>query len=83
MSCKRNEIAVEWLESKDKGLINRVNNVKHIESELKNTKEGSEVIVKLGTRRYCAKITSLNGSLDQDIEKEEMKKKAAENKQRS
>ena len=58
MSCKRNQIAVEWLESKDKGLINGVNNVKHIESELRNTKEGSEVIMKLGTRRYRGRCLS-------------------------
>ena len=55
MSRKRNEISVQWLESKDKGRINRVN-VKHVQSDLQNSTRGSEIIVKLGQRRYRATI---------------------------
>ena len=40
----RNKIAVEWLESKDKGKINRVN-VKHILGDPSCAVEGAEVIV--------------------------------------
>jgi hypothetical protein len=48
MARKRNEIAMEWLKSKDKERINRVN-VKHIIKEHQNTLKGAEVIVKLNS----------------------------------
>ena len=41
MAHKRNEIAVEWLESKDKGIVNRVN-VKHVVGDLGNTSKGAD-----------------------------------------
>ena len=48
MTHKRNEIAVEWLKSKGKERINRVN-VEHIIKEHQNTLKGAEVIVKLNS----------------------------------
>ena len=58
MTRRRNEIAVKWLESKDKGKINRVN-VKHVLGDLSCAAEGSEVVVKFGSRRYRATIIDL------------------------
>ena len=58
MARRRNEIAVKWLESKDKGKINRVN-VKHVLGDLSCAAEGSEVVVKFGSRRYRATIIDL------------------------
>ena len=58
MARRRNEIAVEWLESKDKGQINRVN-IKHILGDLCFAAEGTEVIVKLSSCRYQVVIIDL------------------------
>ena len=58
MARRRNEIAVKWLESKDKGKINRVN-VKHVLGDLSYAVEGSEVVVKFGSRQYRATIIDL------------------------
>ena len=55
---RRNEIAVKWLESKDKGKINRVN-VKHVLGDLSCAAEGSEVLVEFGSRRFRATIIDL------------------------
>ena len=49
---------MEWLESKDKGQINRVN-VKHILGDFNSAMEGTEVCVKFSSRRYRAKIIDL------------------------
>ena len=49
MPRKANEIAVEWLESKDVGKRHRMN-VKHV---------GGEVVVKLSLRRYRATVVDL------------------------
>ena len=57
MARRRNEIA-EWLESKNKGKINCVN-VKHVLGDLSCTAEGTEVAVKIGSRRYRATIIDL------------------------
>ena len=48
MACKCNKIAMEWLESKDKGILNQVN-VKHVVGDLGNTLEGAEVVIKLNS----------------------------------
>ena len=58
MAWRRNEIAVKCLESKDKGKINRVN-VKHVLGDLSCATEGSEFVVKFGSRRYRATIIDL------------------------
>ena len=55
MARTMNEIAVEWLESKDNGLVHQVN-VKHFLGDPSNTVEGTEVIVKLRSRHYRAKV---------------------------
>lgn len=44
MAWKKNKIAVEWLESKDKGLVHCVN-IKHVLGGLSNTMERTEVVV--------------------------------------
>ena len=54
MARRRNEIAVEWLESKDKGIVNRVN-VKHVLGDLSSAAEGTEVLVQFGSRRSSDK----------------------------
>ena len=46
---------MEWLESKDKGKINHVN-VKHVLGDLSCAAEGTEVVVKFGSRHYRATI---------------------------
>ncbi len=46
MPRKANEIAVEWLESKDAGKRNRVN-VKHIIGKLQEVAVGGKVVVSL------------------------------------
>ena len=58
MPRKANEIAVEWLESKDAGKRNRVN-VKHIIGKLQEVAVGGEVVVKLSSRRYRATVVDL------------------------
>ena len=58
MAWRRNKIAVKWLESKDKGKINRVN-VKHILGDLICAAEGSEVVVKFSSRCYGATIIDI------------------------
>ena len=55
MPRKANEISVEWLESKDAGKIHRVN-VKHIICQFSEIAVGKEVVVRLNTRRYRAKV---------------------------
>ena len=49
---------MECLESKDKGIVNRVN-VKQVMGDLGNTSEGAEVVVKSNSRRYLAKVVDL------------------------
>ena len=58
MPRKPNEIAVEWLESRDVGRRHRVN-VKHIIGKLQEVKVGQEVVVKLNSRRYRATVIDL------------------------
>ena len=58
MPRKANEIVVEWLESKDGGKRYRVN-VKHILGKLAEVAVGSEVVIKLNSRRYRAKVVDL------------------------
>ena len=54
---KKNEISVKWLDSQDKGKINRIN-VKHVEDDLRDARKGTEVTVKLSSRRYRAEIVN-------------------------
>ena len=49
---------MEWLESKDKGLINCVN-IKHVLGDLSSAAEGTEVLVKFSSHRYWATIPDL------------------------
>ena len=58
MPRKANEIVVEWLESKDTGKRHRVN-VKHIIGKLVEVAVGGEVVIKLNSRRYRAKVVDL------------------------
>ena len=58
MARRRNEICVEWLESKDKGKANRVN-VKHVIGDLRDIEKECVVTVKLNSRRYQAKVLDL------------------------
>ena len=58
MPRKANEIVLEWLESKDAGRRHRVN-VKHIIGKLAEVAVGGEVVIKLNSRRYRAKIVDL------------------------
>ena len=58
MPRKANEIVVEWLESKDCGKRHRVN-VKHILGKLAEVAVGIEVIIKLNSRCYRAKVVDL------------------------
>ena len=69
MPRKANNIAVEWLESKDAGRRNRVN-VKHIIGKLQEVVVGGEVVVKLSLRRYRATVVDL---LDWDPPKQRQK----------
>ena len=55
---KANEIVVEWLESKDAGRRHQVN-IKHIIGKLAEVAVGGEVVIKLNSRRYHAKIVDL------------------------
>ena len=41
MARTRNKITVEWVESKDKGIINCVN-IKHVSGDLSSVMEGTE-----------------------------------------
>ena len=58
MPRKANEIAVEWLESKDAGKRNRVD-IKHIIGKLQHVAVGGEVVIKLSLRRYWATVVDL------------------------
>ena len=58
MPRKVNEIVVEWLESKDVGKRHRIN-VKHIIGKLAEVAVGGEVVVKLNSQCYHAKIVDL------------------------
>lgn len=58
MAWRRNEIAVEWLEFKDKGKINCMS-VKHVLGDVSRAVEGTKVVVKFGSRRYRATIIDL------------------------
>lgn len=58
VSRKANEISVEWLELKDAGKIHRVN-VKHIICQLSEIAVGKQVIVRLNTHQYRAKVADL------------------------
>ena len=55
---KPNEIAVEWLESKDAGMRHR-ETMKHIIGKLEEVKVGGEAIVKLNSRRGRTEIIDL------------------------
>ena len=55
MARRRNEIVVEMLKWKDKVQINR-RNVKHVLGELSHAIEGTEVVVKFGSRHYWVTI---------------------------
>ena len=57
MAWRRNAIAVEWLESKDKGKTNRVN-VKRVLGDLSCATEGTEVVVKFDSCHY--RVTIIN-----------------------
>ena len=71
MARRRNEICMEWLESKDKGQRNRVN-VKHVIGDLVDLAKDSVVAVKFNSRRYQAKVVDL---LDWKPPKQRKKKK--------
>ena len=58
MSRGRNEICVEWPESKDKRKTNRVN-VKHVIGDLGEVEKDSVVIVKFNPHLYQARIVDL------------------------
>ena len=58
MARRRNEIEVKWSESKDEGMIHRVN-VKHILGDLAQTKQEDEIVVKLGSHRYRATVVDM------------------------
>ena len=49
MAQRRNEICLEWLESKDKGKTNHVN-MKHMIGNLKDIEKESTLMVKLNSR---------------------------------
>ena len=49
MAQRRNEICLEWLESKDKGKTNHVN-MKPMIDHLKDIEKGSTLMVKLNSR---------------------------------
>ena len=53
-----NEIVIEWLESKDCGKRHRVNE-KHIIGKLEEFAVGSEVVIKLNSQCYHAKVVYL------------------------
>ena len=76
MARRRNEICVEWLESKDKGKTNRVN-IKHVIGDLGDLEKGSVVTVKFNSRRYQAKVVDL---LDWKPPKQRKKKSASDAK---
>ncbi len=58
MPRKANKIIVEWLELKDCRKRHRVN-VKHILGKLAEVAVGSEVVIKLNSRHYRAKVVNL------------------------
>ena len=76
MARRRNEICVEWLESKDKGQKNRVN-VKHMIGNLVDLAKDSVVAVKFNSCHYQAKVVDL---LDWKPPKQRKKKPTAAKK---
>ena len=58
ISRKAKEISVQWLESKDRRKIHRIN-VKHIVGDLFEIDIGMEIVVRLNTRRYRAMVVDL------------------------
>lgn len=58
MARKANEIAVEWLESKDCGKRHRVN-MKHIIGKLAEIATGSEVVIKVNSLCYRTQIVDM------------------------
>jgi hypothetical protein len=48
---RKNEILVEWLDSRDKGARHRIN-VKYISSDKSVVREKEEIEVKMNGRRY-------------------------------
>ena len=81
MPRKANEIAVEWLESKDAGKRNRVN-VKHIIGKLQEVAVRGEVVVKLSSQRYRVTVVDLLNWVPPPPKQRQKgaKKKAPENK---
>ena len=70
MARRRNEICVEWLESKDKGETNHFN-VKHTIGNLRDIEKRSAVMVKFNSQRYQEKVVDL---LDWNPSKQQRKK---------
>ena len=58
MARGRNEICVEWLESKDKGKTNQVN-VKHVIGDLGEVEKDSVVTLRFNSHRYQARVVDL------------------------
>ena len=79
MPRKANEIAVEWLESKDVGKRHRVN-VKHVIGKLQEVAVGGEVVVKLSSRRYRATVVDLLDWAPPKRKQKAAKKKAPKEK---
>lgn len=80
MPRKPNEIAVEWLESKDAGKRHRVN-MKHLIGNLQEVAVGGEVVVKLSSRRYRATVVDLLDWAPPKRKKKAAKKTAPKEKQ--
>ena len=80
MPRKANEVAVEWLESKDAGKRHRVN-VQHIIGQLQEVAVGGEVVVKLGSRCYRATVVDLLDLAPPKRKQKAAKKKATKEKQ--
>jgi hypothetical protein len=55
---RKNEIQVEWLNSKDVGKVNAIN-VKHVLEERQKIVLGAEITVKFNAKRYKAVVRDL------------------------
>ena len=80
MPRNANEVAVEWLESKDAGKRHHMN-VKHIIGQLQEVTVGGEVVVKLGSRRYRATVVDLLDWAPPKRKQKAVKKKATKEEQ--
>ena len=58
MASRKNEIQVEWLDSKDKGKVNSVH-VKHVVEDRREILPGAVLTVKLSGRKYKAIVKDL------------------------